>query len=154
MFTFEVDQTVYAPGTSAICGFDVFVTTQGTAHVMLFVSQDGSSVVREMDWNTGWTQTFSAPALGTSYTQRTAGPLITTYPEGTDLGDPATAVVVGSNGRIGDDPGEAGRTVFDAVVVFVDPATGIPGIDFVGVQSSVGHFLGGNAVRRCEALAS
>ncbi|HSE95240.1 MAG TPA: hypothetical protein VLD61_05075, partial [Methylomirabilota bacterium] len=48
-FFFEVDQTVPAPGLSAACGFDVFVTMSGTAHVLLFFNDDGSAVAREID---------------------------------------------------------------------------------------------------------
>jgi len=153
-YTFEADQTFFAPQTSAVCGFDVYVRVQGTAHVILFLGPDGTSIVREIDWNSGWTETLTAPDLGTSYTQRTAGPLITWYPEGTDIGDPATAMLVGSNGRIGDDPAEAGHLVWDAVVVFVDPVTDIPGIDFVNLVAAHGHFIGDNIARRCAALAS
>jgi hypothetical protein len=153
MFTQEVDLTFYAGGTSAACGFDVYVTLQGTAHVILFTDADGASVVREIDWNTGWTVTYTAPLFGTSYVEREAGPFITRYPEGTEIGDPAMAMLVGTGGRIGDDPADAGRIVYEAVIVFVDPTTGIPGIEILGVVSANGGFHGSNAARRCATLA-
>jgi hypothetical protein len=153
-FSAEVDVTGYAAGLSATCGFDVFVTIQGTANAILFLDADASAIVREIDWNAGWTRTYVAPSLGTAYTQRFGGPLLTSYPNGTDVGDAAVAVVAGTGGRIGDDPAEAGRVVYDAVIVFVDPATGIPAIDFVGVESATGHFIGDNNARRCATLAA
>jgi hypothetical protein len=152
-YTFEVDVSGYVPVLSAACGFDVYGHQVGTAHVLLFLAADGTTIVREMDWNTGWTVTFSAPSLGTSVTQRQAGPLITTYPEGTDVGDPVTAMLVGTGGRIGDDPAEAGRRVVLGEVLFVDPSTGIPVVDLFNVVSASGHFIGGNTARRCAALA-
>ena len=153
-FTFEVDQTVYAPGLSSACGFDVYVTTEGTAHALLFLEADGTAVARELDFNAGWTLTFSAPSLGTSYSQVGAGPLIATYPEGTDIGDPATVTISGVSRKIGDDPAEAGRLVFNAVVVFVEPTFGIPIFSLLDAVSATGHFLGDATTRRCEALAS
>ena len=152
-FTFEVNQTVFAPALSAACGFDVFVTTEGTAHAVLFLEEDGSAVVRELDVNAGWTLTFSAPSLGTSYSQVGAGPLVATYPEGTDVGDPATVTISGINRKVGDDPAEAGRLVFNAVVVFVEPTFGIPIFALLDVVSATGHFLGDATARRCETLA-
>lgn len=152
-FVYEVDQTFYAPGLSGACGFDVYVTTQGTAHALLFVDADGTAIVREIDWNSGWTLTFTAPDNGTSYTEVEAGPLITSYPDGTEIGDPAIVMLVGSGGRIGDDPAEAGRILANAVVVFVDPATGIPGVDVVDVLAQNGSFIGSIVARRCAALA-
>jgi hypothetical protein len=153
-FTFEVDETVFAPALSAACGFDVFVTTEGTANVLLFLDKDGSGIAREIDWNAGWTITFTAPTLGTSYSQTAAGPLIATYPEGNDVGDPATVSISGLNRKIGDDPAEAGRLVFDAVVVFVEPTFGIPAVQLLGLISEAGHFLGNPTARRCETLAA
>lgn len=152
-FTADVDMTFYAGGTSAACGFDVYVTLRGTGHVILVTDAGGTAVVREIDWNSGWTVTYTAPSLGTSYTQRQAGPFITWYPEGTEIGDPARAMLVGTSGRIGDDPADSGRIVYQAVVSFVDPTTGIPGIDVLDVVSASGSFHGGNLARRCASLA-
>jgi hypothetical protein len=62
-------------------------------------------------------------------------------------------MLVGTGGRIGDDPAEAGRRVVLGEVLFVDPSTGIPVVDLFNVVSASGHFIGGNTARRCAALA-
>jgi hypothetical protein len=151
-FTQRVDITFFAPGTSAACGFPVYVTQRGTANVLLWYGADGTTVVREMDWNAGWTTTLTAPTQGTSFSYPAGGQLRTYYPEGTDIGDPAIEFLTGFGNKIGDDSAEAGRVVTSAVVVFVDPSTGIPGVDGVGTLSATGHFLGDTFARRCEAL--
>ena len=153
-FTQEIDQTFFASLTSAACGFPVFVTQQGTANVTLWYGPDGTTVVREMDWSAGFRTTLFAPTQGTSFSYPSGGTLVTSYPEGTDLGDPAIAVLTGFGRKLGSDPAEAGRVVMSAVVVFVDPSTGIPGIDTLDTLSATGHFLGDTLARRCEALTA
>jgi hypothetical protein len=152
-FTEEVDQTFFAPGTSAVCGFPVFVTQQGTANVLLWRASDGTTVIRELDWNSNFRVTFTAPTQGTSFSYKGGGTLKTLYPEGAAIGAPATAILTGFGNHIDGDPAEAGRVVMSAVVVFIGPG-GIPGIDFLGTLSSSGHFLGDTFQRRCEALAA
>lgn len=151
--TQEVDQTFFAPGTSAACGFPVFVTQRGTANVKLWYAPDGTTVVKEMDWGPGFTLTFSAPTQGTSFSYGDGGQFRTTYPEGASLGAPAIAILTGFGRRIGDDPAEAGRIVSSAIVVFIAPS-GIPGIDTLDVLSQTGHFLGATLERRCAALTA
>lgn len=153
-FTEEVDITFFAPATSAVCGFPVFVTQTGTANVTLRYGADGTTVVRETDWNADLRTTFSAPTQGTSFSYPSGGQLQTEYPEGASLGKPAIATLTGFGNKLSGDSAEAGRVVMLAVVVFVDPVTGIPGIDFVDVLSSSGHFLGDTLSRRCAALAA
>lgn len=150
-FTQYVDQTFFVPGTSAACGFPVFVTQNGTANVLLW-QRDGTTAVREMDWSADFTLTFTAPTQGTSFSYKGGGTFTTTYPDGVYLGAPAIAVFTGFNRQIGGDPAEAGRTVTSAVVVFVDPS-GIPGIDTLDVVSQTGHFLDAATARRCAALS-
>src|SRR5262245_33786823 len=152
--TEQVDQTFFAPATSAACGFPVFVTQTGTAHVTLWTDPDGTAVVRELDWSSGWQTTFTAPTQGTSFSYPGGGQLHTTYPEGATPGSPAIAEFIGFERKIGEDPAEAGRLVMSAVVVFVDPATGIPGIETLDVLSGTGHFLGDTLARRCAALTA
>jgi hypothetical protein len=153
-FTQQVDMTFFAPQTSAVCGFPVFVTPAGTTHVILRYAADGTTVVREQDWNPSLRTTFTAPTQGTAFSYQGGGQLHTDYPEGATLGKPAIATLAAFSRKIGDDPAEAGRVVMSAVVVFIDPATGIPGIDFVDVLSQSGHFLGDTLARRCAALAA
>jgi hypothetical protein len=150
--TADVDMTFFAPLTSAVCGFPVFVTQAGTTNVILRYAEDGTTVVQEQDWNPGFRTTFTAPTQGTSFSYQACGQLHTDYPEGAAPGKQAIATFVGFSRKIGDDPAEAGRVVMSAVVVFVDPATGIPGIDTLDVLSQSGHFLGDTLARRCAAL--
>ncbi len=117
-FTQEVDQTFLASLTSAVCGFPVFVTQRGMAKVTLWYGPDGTTVVRELDWGPGFRTTLFAPTQGTSFSYPTGGTLRTSYPEGTDLGDPAIATFTGFTRKIGSDPAEGGRVVMSAVVVF------------------------------------
>jgi len=153
-FTQQVDMTFFAPLTSAVCGFPVFVTQTGTTDVTLWYAPDGTTVVREADWNPSFRTTFTAPTQGTSFSYQGGATLHTEYPEGASLGKPAIATFTGFNRKVGDDPAEAGRIVMSAVVVFVDPATGIPGIETLDVLSGSGHFLGDTLARRCAALTA
>jgi hypothetical protein len=152
-FSIPVDQTFFAPGTSAFCGFPVYVTQRGTANVLLFYGSDGTTVVRELDWNPGFEVTFSAPTQGTSFSYGGGAQLHTLYPDGTDLGDPAIETFTGFNRQIGADPAEAGRIVMSGFVAFVDPS-GIPGVDTIETLSQTGNFLGNTLARRCAALAA
>jgi hypothetical protein len=106
-----------------------------------------------MDWSPGFRTTLSAPTQSTSFSYPSSGKLYTSYPEGTDLGDPAIATFTGFTSKIGSDPADAGRVVMSAVVVFVAPS-GIPGIDTLDTLSATGHFLGDTLARRCEALTA
>jgi hypothetical protein len=151
-FSDYADQTFFAPLTSAVCGFPVFVTQTGTTNVTLQYAADGTTVVQEQDWNPDFRTTFTAPTQGTSFSYQGGGQLHTEYPEGAVPGKPAIATFTGFNRRLGDDPAEAGRVVMSAVVVFVDPTTGIPGIETLDVLSASGHFLGDTLARRCAAL--
>jgi hypothetical protein len=153
-FTEHVDMTFFAVLTSAVCGFPVFVNQEGTVDVILWQGADGTTVVRETDWNAGVRTTFTAPTQGTSFSYPSGGQLHTEYPEGAILGKPAIATFAGFSRKIGDDPAEAGRVVMSAVVTFVDPATGIPGIETLDVLSGSGHFLGDTLARRCAALTA
>ena len=65
-FSEVVDQTAFAPATSAACGFPVFITQRGTVYVTLFHDKDGA-IVREADWEAGFEFVFTAPTQGTSF---------------------------------------------------------------------------------------
>lgn len=153
--TFEevVDQTSFAPATSAACGFPVYITQRGTAHVTLFRGADGTSVVREMDWLSGFKFVFTAPIQGTSFQFPGTRGLITYYDSGTALGSPARAVFVGLQRDNGDGPPDAGRVEFEAVVTFIGPG-GIPGIDLVSILSESGRHFGIDVAQRCASLAA
>jgi hypothetical protein len=152
-FSEVVDQTAFAPATSAACGFPVFITQRGTVYVTLFHDKDGA-IVREADWEAGFEFVFTAPTQGTSFRYPFTQRLITYYDEGTAVGSAARAVLVGLPRANGDTvPPDAGRIEFTAVVVFIGPG-GIPGIDFVDVVQQSGRFEGIDIAARCAALTA
>jgi hypothetical protein len=151
VFTEFVDQTAFAPATSAVCGFPVYITQTGTVNVTLFHDQSGA-IVREADWQSGFKIVFTAPTLGTSFQFPLTQRLVTYYDEGTAIGSRARAVLVGLGRDNGSGPPDTGRLEFDAVVVFIGP-NGIPGIDFVTLVRQSGHFAGVDIAARCASLA-
>jgi hypothetical protein len=151
VFTEFVDQTAFAPATSAACGFPVYITQTGTVKVTLFHDQSGA-VVREADWQSGFKVVFSAPTLGTSFQFPVTQRLVTYYDEGTSIGSSARAVLIGLGRDDGDGPPDTGRLEFEAVVVFIGP-NGIPGIDFVTLVQQSGRFEGVDVAERCASLA-
>jgi hypothetical protein len=106
-FTEQVDMTFFAPLTSAVCGFPVFVTQTGTADVTLWYGDDGTTVVQEADWSLSLTTTLTAPTQGTSFSYPGGGKLPTDYPDGATLGKPAIATFTGSTARSGTIPPRA-----------------------------------------------
>jgi len=148
----EVDRTIFAPATSAMCGFDVYRHDAGTARVVLFPDADGV-VVLEIDQNVGWTTTWFSPETGASYSY--PGPAqLHTYYEGNEIGDPALAVLTGLQGGT---PGAttAGQVIMPSVVVAIGPF-GIPDIDQVAPSTRNGTFPGAAELlaARCAALAA
>jgi len=151
-FTFTFDDTFPSGFTSAACGFDVFVNIKGTAVATVFFDQSGT-VIREIDTQPNFKITFFAPSTGKSFTFPNGGNLLTTYTNGGAVGSPALATVTGLLGGTGSTAPNAGKLVFNAVVIEITPE-GIPVIDFVSDVSSSGHFNDDIAAARCATLSA
>jgi len=135
----SLDRDVRLNGASAVCGFEVRGRFEGDAHYTVFYDESGA-IIREVDTFPSVKVTVYAPSTGKSYTSTDPAVLITYYTDGAAIGSHATAILVGRAERI---PGvgiDAGRFVFDAVVVGYD-AAGVPLIRFVSEISSVGPDL-------------
>jgi hypothetical protein len=138
-FSASIDRTIASPFYSAACGFEVDVTTTGTVKGVALTDADGS-VIREIDTQPGARITFSSPATAGSFSFPWATTYTYRYIEGTDPGDHA---IVTANGLAGKVPGigaDAGVITFgDAVVLFVDPSSGFPIVDFGAPTGFSGH---------------
>jgi hypothetical protein len=137
-FSASIDRTIASPFYSAACGFEVDITTTG---IVKGVALDaGGSVIREIDTQPGARITFSSPATGGSFSFPWAATYTYRYVEGTDPGDHA---IVTANGLAGKVPGigaDAGVITFaNAVVLFVDPSSGFPIVDFGAPTGFSGH---------------
>lgn len=149
-FTFPVDFTVPSFLTG-VCGFPVFVHLEGTARTTLFYDGDGN-ITREIDVNTNLMITFSAPSTGKSFSYPSAGPFIQDFINGTAVGSTLVATVDGILAGTGSTAPDAGRAVFEAVVIDTLPE-GIPVVDLVAEISSTGHRNEDLAAARCAALS-
>jgi hypothetical protein len=137
-FSAPIDRAIASPFYSAACGFEVDITTTGTVKGVALTDAEGS-IIREIDTQPGAVITFSSPTGGsfsfpwaTTYTYR--------YVDGTDPGDHA---IVTANGLAGKVPGigaDAGVITYGkAVVLFVDPSSGFPIVDFGAPTRFSGH---------------
>jgi hypothetical protein len=132
--TEELDFTFPSGFWTRMCGFVVFQTVQGTLHVSLHTAPDG--LVREIDTFPSLSFQLSAPSTGGAFSYP-LGPVIFEYPDGVYVGAPSVVTTLGLHRRVPGLPAEAGRTVFEGVVVFVDEA-GVPVVDF-GPPAIVEH---------------
>jgi hypothetical protein len=148
--TFAFDDT-FPSFLSAVCGFDVFVHLEGTATSTLFFDPTGT-LNREIDTQPSLTITFSAPSTGKSFSYPAAGAFIQDYSNGGVVGSPAIATVTGVLNGTGSTAPNAGKLVFNAVVVATTPE-GIPVVDFTSEISTSGHFNDDLAAARCAALS-
>lgn len=133
---------------SSTCGFDVFLTFDGTARGILFFDSNGN-LIREVD--AGGVVQVSL----TSSSESLAFPLAalhTTY-DGDDEGNVtvgSTAVVTVTGFSLSPLIRTSGRAVFNAVVIEIT-GEGVPLTDFVGPPIFfVGHTSEAQAI--CEAL--
>lgn len=69
----EVDDTGYAPKSSARCGFDILLHTQGTIRITDFYDRDGN-LTRSLVVYPGLTYTFINAATGKSITSVSPDP--------------------------------------------------------------------------------
>jgi hypothetical protein len=155
---FEFDFTLPRPILSAICGVPVFLHVEGAGTVILFHDQSGS-VIKELDTLPGGIHfTFFSPeeagGTGKSVTVAQYGTAKYTYPEGTDVGDPAIVSTVGTTQSPGEGPTTAGRQVAEGLVIGHSPE-GIPIVVPVEIVSESGIFTDPLSViaDRCAILA-
>jgi hypothetical protein len=149
--SFTIDDTFYAPFTSFVCGFDVYIHQQGTIKVTLF-SDGGGSLVRETDTSPGFRTSFFAPSTGRTISYPGQVTAHTTYSAGGALGSAAVVTLTGILHKYDGAPADAGQLVFAGVVVGVDP-DGIPLVDFTDDISAHGHFSDDILGDRCAALS-
>lgn len=144
--TFDVD--LPAVRATAACGFPIRQHIVGAANFTVFYDSAGI-IDREVDTFPSLKTTVYRPGTDLSFTSAEPAVLHTQYTNGAAIGSTATAELTGRAERI---PGvgiDAGRLVFSAVVVRLDPA-GVPVIRGTGVISSVGPSFEANlGVERC-----
>jgi hypothetical protein len=147
---FDFDRVVFAPATSAACGFAVYHHDVGTGRIVLF-SDAGGIVVRELDQELS-TETWFSPDTGRSFTFPNPARLHTFY-EGNDVGDAASAILTGLETAA---PGTviAGQVIIPSVVTGIGPF-GNPDVDQVAAATRHGTFPGADELvaARCAALA-
>jgi hypothetical protein len=149
-FTFTFDET-FPSFISAVCGFDVFVHLEGTATATLFFGRSGT-LIREIDTNPNLKVTIFAPTTGKSFTYPSAGVFVQDYIEGGVVGSPVIATLTGCCAGTGSTPPNAGRLVFNAVVIDTTPE-GIPVVEFTSEISASGHINDDLAEARCATLS-
>jgi hypothetical protein len=138
---------------TSLCGFPVFQSLAGTLNTSLRYDRFGS-IVSEVDTQPGTTLTFSSPTSGKSFSWPFAAILRTDYTNGGALGSKATSYGSGLDIKAPGVSADAGRVVFDAVVVGATPY-GVPIVAFTGVISVKGHTTDPDAIDAaiCTALA-
>ena len=147
----QIDFTFRSPGASAICGFDVLVHVEGVGQAALFYDRNGN-IVRENDSAPDLKMTIFAPSNGNSWTFALSAALHTLYTDGGAIGSTGTAVLTGVAQRFPGAGIDAGRTVFETLVVDVTPE-GLPVTDFTNVLSHSGPLLDMSlAAARCDAV--
>jgi len=150
--TFEDDAMFQSGRLTAACGFPVWITIKGTLHITLRTDRNG--VLHEMDAFGDWSIAFSAPTNDTSFSYK-FGPARFLYPDGVAIGAKSIVTLTGINADYPGAPAEAGRTVLEGEVVFVNPE-GVPFVDFTGALISQTGNIPDPAVSRanlCAALA-
>jgi hypothetical protein len=150
-FTFTFDQTFPSGLLTAACGFDVFVHIEGTSAALAFYDT-GGTVVREIDTSAGFKTTLFAPSTGKSFTYPLSGAFDQKYINGTSIGSHAVVTETGLVRGTGSTAPDAGRLVFDAVIIGTSPE-GLPIVDVVDLISATGHFNDDVVAARCAALS-
>lgn len=150
-FEFPVDRTAYAPGASAVCGFDVYIHEVGIFTVVLFHDGDGL-VTSEIDGVKQYSVTFFAPENNTEYTYRSSARLHTFY-TGNSPGDEARAFLTGQVRHV-HGATSAGHIEYPSVFTGFGPF-GIPDIDQVGPETlhGVTHTTQEFRANLCQVLA-
>jgi hypothetical protein len=149
-YEFGLDEVVFAPRTSAACGFAEYHHDVGTVRLVLFEDAVGV-VVRETDQSLVMSTWFS-PDTGNAF--KIPGPAqLHTFYDGNEIGDAALAILTGLQTGA---PGvvTAGEVMIPSVVTGIGPL-GIPDIDQVAPLTAHGSFPEAAALleARCAALA-
>ena len=152
-FVFVDDVTFQSGFLSDLCDTPVFISLNGTLHIILRTDKKG--VLHETDAFQKWALTTSAPDFGTSYSFK-FGPGFFKYPDGVpvNIGDPSIVTFLGVGSNIPGLHAIAGRTVVEGVVIDITPE-GVPIVDTSGpLISEVGNHEDPAVVRAavCAAL--
>jgi hypothetical protein len=142
------EESTLLPDLSSACGFDVFLTFQGTSRGILFFDGDGT-LSREVD--AGGVLKVSLASSSNALTFPLAA-LHTTYEGDADgnvtVGSRAVVTITGFS--LSPFARSAGRVVFDAVVIAIT-GEGVPVVDFIGApRLFAGH--AGELEANCEGL--
>lgn len=159
--SFEVDATFPHSFLTARCGVPVFAHIEASGTTTLFYDQSGTAVIRELDTVAGGFRVtlfslIEAGGTGNSLSFVQYGMITYTYPEGTDIGDPAIVTTVGPAGLAPPGgPSSVGREVADGEIVGFTPE-GVPIVVSVAVVSQSGQFTDPAATvqARCDILAA
>jgi hypothetical protein len=153
--SFQVDRTFVSPSLSAACGFDVTITFEGAVKGTLY-TDPSTGTLRELDTQPGATTTVSSAASGKSFSFPDSSVLRYEYVNGVASGAPVTLTVAGLTDKVPGIPTDAGLVTFgSATVLFVDPASGFPIVDFGPPTAFSGHVNdpGSMVAAGCAAIA-
>jgi hypothetical protein len=151
-YSFPIDETFVDEYHSDICGFEVTIQIDATAHVLLTTDANGN-VVSEIDTITGLITWMSDTG---SFKFPLNQPIMFDYGEGAEIGSTATIKILGLFGHAtGEIPSDAGILILTGTVVGFSPE-GIPEVDFNGeVTFQHGNFEEGDVIDQaiCSALS-
>lgn len=153
-FVFVDDVTFQSGFLTAACGTPVFISLNGTLHIILRTDKTG--VLHETDAFQNWSFTISDADTSFSYK---FGPGFFEYPDGVpvQIGDPSVVTFLGVDSNVPGFHAVAGRTVVTGEVFDVTPE-GVPIVDTSGgvLLSQVGNHVTQAEIRAaiCAALAS
>ena len=150
-FVFVDDFTFQSGVLTAACGTPVFISLNGTLHIILRTDKDGA--LHETDAFENWAFTISAPDHDTSFSYK-FGPGFFEYPEGAFIGAPSVVTFLGLDSNVPGLHAVAGRTVVVGEVIDITPE-GVPIVDTIGpLVSQVGNHVDQAVVRAaiCAAL--
>ncbi|MFN8110251.1 MAG: hypothetical protein U0Y82_10490 [Thermoleophilia bacterium] len=148
--TSTVNTTRRSTSVSNACGTDVYLHLQGTLTVRLFRDQAGL-VVHEDDISSDLTGTWSAPALGTSFSYRISGPNQWDYPGGATIGSPAVFKSTGRGDKVPGASADAGQALETGTVDAFTPE-GIPLVSLEEIVKFTGSPNGATPAIVCAPL--
>jgi hypothetical protein len=120
-------------GLSEACGFQVLITVDGKFDAALHTLPNGSAAF-EIDRQVArWT--FAAATTGASFNYVNVITAVFDYPEGLEVGAPATISLMGSSEHVPGTPAVAGRLVFDSTIDHIG-AEGFP-VAYLGEPRTV-----------------
>lgn len=152
-FVFVDDVTFPSRILTTACGTQVFISLNGTLHIILRTDKNG--VLHETDAFQKWAFTISD--ADTSFSWK-FGPGFFEYPDGVpvQIGDLSVVTFLGIDSNVPGFHAVAGKTVVEGEVIDVTPE-GVPIVDTSGaLLSQVGNHVDDATIRAaiCAALAS